>query len=87
MRDLDDYPMSNADVMRDQHTEAILLGLGCPFDCAACDTQEQYADEDAWQREEQERKEAEAHAKFRTHIETFRAEAIATSETVTVVWP
>lgn len=80
--DRDDYPMSNADVMRDQHTESILLGHGCPFDCAACDTQEQYA----YAEEDAEAAEIAEHEAFRSHIEIFRAEAIATGETVTVVW-
>lgn len=73
-----DYPMSQADVMRDQHTEALLLGHGCPFDCVSCDTQAQYegyTEEDF---------EEAAAADRRAAREAARAEAIATGRTVKV---
>lgn len=69
-------PPSQAEWMRDVHTEYSMLGLGCPWDC--CDPMA------AYEHEEEDADQA-AHDAFRARIEVARAEAIATGRTVTLL--
>jgi hypothetical protein len=72
-------PPTQAEWMRDVHTEYSLLGLGCPWDC--CDPMAQY---EGMEEEAEAAQEADAHAAFRARVEAARAEAIATGRTVTL---